>query len=347
VTEAPVKRLVVTGLSGNVGTAFLRLVARSRPEWVVTGIVRRRPDVSAPPYDAAAWVELDLGAPEAPATLTRTFSGADAVVHLAWALQPSHRPERMTRTNVVGSRHVIDAARAAGVPHLVHASSLGAYSPMIGGTRKPPMREEWPTGGIRSSLYSRQKVAVERMLDALETETDTPVVTRVRPGLVLQAAAASALARYFLGALAPAARVAPRLPVVPLPPNFYGSAVHADDLAEALQRIVEQVPAGAFNIAADPPLDSAAVARALGARMLPVPFVLARGVTDLTWRLRVQPTDVGWLDIARASPVLDSTRARTELGWSPRRDPEAALREVVAGLRDAAGAASPVLEPLR
>lgn len=338
-------RVVVTGLSGNVGTALLRVLAAAHPDWPVTGVARRRPDPATPPYGQADWVARDLADPDAATALADVFAGAGAVVHLAWALQPSHDPQRMTSTNVEGSRHVFTAVREAGVPHLVYASSLGAYSPMSGGRHKPAIREDWPTGGVRSSLYSRHKATVERMLDEYEQQPGAPVVTRARPGLVLQRDAASEVSRYFLGTLAPLLALAPLLPVLPVPTDVYGSGVHADDLADALVRILERRPRGAFNIAAEPPLDAAAVARAFGARLLPVPFPIARAVTDLTWRLHVQPTDAGWLDIARASPILDATRARTELGWTPRHDPIEALAEVAAGLRGGAGTGGPVLAP--
>ena len=336
-------RVVVTGATGNLGSALLRAVAASAPHWDVVGLARRLPDRSAAPYDRAEWVALDLGDPGVGQRLTEVLAGADAVVHFAWALQPSRDPAPMTRTNLDGSRHLFDAVQAAGVPHLVHTSSVGAYSPMRGAAHKPRMREDWPTGGIRTSLYSRQKVAVERMLDDLERAADAPVVTRLRPGLVLQGEAASSLSRYFLGALAPVAALAPRLPVLPLPGGLLGSALHSDDLADAVLRVVERRAGGAFNLAAEPPLDSATVARALGARRVPVPFSLARAVTGATWWLRIQPTDVGWLDIARSCPLMDTTRAREVLDWQPRRSPVEALEEVGAGLRSGAGAPTPVL----
>ena len=55
--------------------------------------------------------------------------------------------------------------------------------------------------------------------------------------------------------------------------------------------------------------------------------------------------DPGWLDLGFAVPLLDTTRARTELGWAPTVDACEALREAVEGMRDEAGTASPVLRP--
>jgi hypothetical protein len=64
---------------------------------------------------------------------------------------------------------------------------------------------------------------------------------------------------------------------------------------------------------------------------------------DLTWRLHVQPTDPGWVDIGRRTPLLDTTRARTVLGWKPQQDAGQALLETVHAMGALQGGGSPVL----
>src|SRR6476659_8370656 len=120
-------RIVVTGLSGNLGTALLRrLLADGGHELV--GVVRRPPGDDQP-YRGASWVSLDVAQEGAAHRLREVFAGADAVVHLAWGFQPSHVPEYLDRVGIEGTRAVLRAADAAGVGHLVHMSSLGVYSP--------------------------------------------------------------------------------------------------------------------------------------------------------------------------------------------------------------------------
>ncbi|MBD0339285.1 MAG: NAD-dependent epimerase, partial [Thermoleophilia bacterium] len=58
-----------------------------------------------------------------------------------------------------------------------------------------------------------------------------------------------------------------------------------------------------------------------------------------------QPSPPGWLDLALAVPLLDVSRARSELGWEPRRTAEEALLELLAGIRDGAGIDTPPLAP--
>src|SRR4051794_24113953 len=97
-------RVVVTGASGNVGTAFLRTVAGTG--WDVTGVVRHRPDAAVAPYSSARWVRCDIGGPDAMRVLAEACVGADAVVHLAWAIHPRPGQPPMDRTNIVGTANV-------------------------------------------------------------------------------------------------------------------------------------------------------------------------------------------------------------------------------------------------
>src|SRR5215213_1645832 len=133
-------RVVVVGASGNVGTSLLRVLAETD------------------------WLEADI----VDADLVSIFRGADAVVHLAWLIQPGRDLEQLRRVNVDGSARVFDAVAAADVPALVYASSVGAYSP---GPKDRRVDESWPTDGIRSSFYSRHKAEVERLLDVLDRKS--------------------------------------------------------------------------------------------------------------------------------------------------------------------------------
>ena len=154
-------KVAVTGASGNVGTALLRrLTAPGSGVAEVRGLARRQPPDTAP-YDAVTWYHADLGETASEQALTNLFENVDAVVHLAWALQPGREPDVLRRANVDGTRRVVRSAVAAGVQHVVHMSSLGAYAPG-GGAR--PVTEDWPTTGIPSSQYSRQKSEAERVV---------------------------------------------------------------------------------------------------------------------------------------------------------------------------------------
>ncbi len=181
------------------------------------------------------------------------------MVHLAWGFQPTHREDYLAELGVGGTRRVIGAAVSAGVPHLVHMSSVGAYSPKQDDT---PVDESWPTRGVTSSMYSRHKAAAERLLDDLEAEGSGPVVTRLRPGIVGQESAGSALLRYGLPSLVPRGLLF-HVPVLPLDRRLAIPMVHADDLAEATVLALESLAPGPFNVAATPAITAEDIALVL------------------------------------------------------------------------------------
>jgi UDP-glucose 4-epimerase len=336
-------KIAVTGASGNLGSALLRRLTAAGHD--VVGVSRR----AAEPLPAGVtWREVDVGADAAPEALAAAFRGCDAVVHLAWMIQPQHDEALLERTNVGGTRHVLGAAETAGVGQVVVVTSIGAYAPGPEPDPKhPPVEESWPATGITSSIYGRQKAEQERLVDAADARAEIPVVTRLRPALVFQAGAASEIGRLFLGPLVPT-RLAGRLrvPFLPLPRDFRFQVVHADDVAEAVWTVLEARAPGAFNVAADPVLTPDDLARAVGARRaVPLPLAVARVFAALTWRARLQPSEAGWVDLAARSPVM-STAALRGLGWTPGRSAHDALAELVTGLRAGAGdAAYPPLHP--
>ena len=324
-------RIVVVGATGNVGTAVLRRLAREDVERV--GVARRVPERPAGfPYDEVSWHAIDVAGPAAVSRLTLAFAGADTVIDLAWLLQPNHDERVLAATNVGGLAAVLDAVVAAGVPQVVIASSVGAYSQ---GPKRRRVDETWPTGSIASSHYGRHKAANERRLDAFEAAHPGVVVTRMRPGLVMQNRAGAELKRLFAGPLVPTGwltRV--RLPFLPLPPRAISQVVHADDLADAFWRVVERRAAGAFNIAAEPVVGPREIATVLRTRWLPVRIAPVRFLLSVAWHLHLVAVDPGWLDIATSVPIMSTARAREVLGWSPSIGALDAIRDAVVGVAD-------------
>jgi len=328
-------RVVVVGASGNVGTALTRRLARE-PGVDVVGVARRAPRAGALPV--SEWVSRDITRDD----LVVVFRGADAVVHLAWEIQPSRDLAQLRRTNVTGSERVFEAALRAGVGTLVYASSVGAYSP---GPKERRVDESWPTKGVATSFYARHKAEVERLLDRVEREHPALRSVRLRPGLVFSGDAASGIRRLFIGPLLPSPLGRHVLPVIPRLPRLAFQCVHSDDVADAYARAVLSDVRGAFNVAAEPVLDVERLAEVFGARPVPMPVSVVRGAVDLTWRLRLQPTPAGWVDLALGVPLMDCGRVERELGWRPSRTADDALRELIEGLRKRTGAPTPPLDP--
>jgi UDP-glucose 4-epimerase len=329
-------RIVVVGATGNVGTSLVRALSADPAVESVLGLARRLPELTVP---KALFSRADIRHTD----LAPLFDGADAVVHLAWAIQPSHRPDVLRSVNVDGSDRVFRAVAAAGVPSLVYASSVGAYSP---GPKDRRVDESWPTDGVATSFYSRHKVLVERMLDRFERDCRGVRVVRLRPALIFKREAASGIRRLFAGPLLPSPLVHPALlPVVPDTERLRFQAVHTDDVASAYRLAVRSDASGPFNVAAEPVLDGPELGRILDSRSLRVPPGVLRAAADLSWRAHLQPTPPGWVDLALGVPLLDAGRAARVLGWEPKRSAAEALRELLDGLRDRAGDETPPLAP--
>jgi nucleoside-diphosphate-sugar epimerase len=333
-------RVMVTGATGNVGTATMRVLAADERVTSLVGVARRlpRPDHDDPAGADTTWVAADVGRDD----LAAHLAGVDVLVHLAWLFSPERHPDVTWEANAVGSARVFAAAEEAGVGAVVHASSVGAYSPGPGRT----VDESWPTHSRPGAAYGREKAYVERVLDAVEARDPDRRIVRMRPAFIFQRSAATEQRRIFAGPFVPRRLAVPgRLPVVPLPRDLQFQAVHADDVAEAYRLAVTGDARGAFNLAADPVVDAQVLAEILETRTVEVPRSLARAAVSAGFLAHLVPTDPRLLDLALDLPTLDASRARDELGWTPRRTAVEALREMLFGLAAGAGGTTVPLAP--
>lgn len=327
-------RVVIVGATGNVGTSLVKLLGTEDRVREVVGLARRRPQIALPKTE---WRAADVVTDD----LTQHFDAADAVVHLAWTIQPSHDLRTLHSVNVVGSQRVFDAVARAGVSHLVYASSIGTYS---AGPKSTKVDERWPAEGVPSSFYARHKAEVERRLDVFETDHPDVRVVRLRPALIFKKEAATGIKRLFLGPLVPGPVLAPsRLPFAPSIRRLVFQALHTEDAADAYRLALVGDARGAFNLAADPVIDADELARLLDARKVPVPAGLVRFLMLWSWRFRLQPSPPGWFDMGVETPLIDTTKAFLELGWKPRHTSVEALLELLEGFAEGASFDTPPL----
>jgi len=318
-------RVVITGATGNIGTSTIEAMGDVGGVDEIVGVAKRRSRWVPP---KTTWHDADVAKDD----LVPVFAGADAVVHLAWLIQPSHDPWRQWETNVVGTERVLAAAATADVRRLVYVSSIGAYSP---GPRDHGVDESWPTDGVPTLPYSWQKALVERSVGRFAVAHPEVRVVVLRPALVFKGMAAREIKRFFLGPLVPGRLVrGEQAATINRWSPLQFQAVHSLDVGQALRlAVVNDDARGAFNLAADP---------VIGHDRFRATSV-ARGLAALSWQARLQPTAPGWLDLARRVPRLDSSRARDELGWAPVHTATDALTELLDGLHAGEHGPTPAL----
>lgn len=334
-------RIVVVGATGNIGISLVERLAADPGVDSIVGVARRTPEgaLEFAGSERVSWVPADIRYDD----LEALVEGADAVVHLAWMFQPTHHPEVTWSTNAVGTSRLVDAVVATGVPALVVASSVAAYSPRA---NTAPVDEAWPTHGTSTAPYAREKAYVERLLDAVEANGAGPRVVRIRPAFVFQARSASEQQRIFAGPLLPRTLVRPSLiPALPVPDDLHLQAVHAADVADAFARAALRDVAGGFNVCADDVLGPAELTRLVRARRVHVPPALLRGLMTVAWAARAIPADPKLFDAVMVLPMMSNSRARSELDWQPTKSAEDVLNEFLVGLRKGQGERTAPLEP--
>ncbi|OZF57736.1 NAD-dependent epimerase [Rhodococcus sp. 14-2470-1b] len=333
--DASLLNVLVTGATGNLGTAVISALEHNPRVGKIIGLARRTPDRRPP--GKTSYAAVDIAAED----LLPFVTGVDVVIHLAWQFQPTRDPAATWDVNVLGALAVFDAASRAHVPSLVYASSVGAYAP---GPKHAAVKEDWPTHGWPGAAYTREKSYLERALDTVELENPSMRVVRLRPGFVFQHAAATEQRRLFAGPFLPPQLVRPALiPFVPSMPGLTFQAVHADDVGDAFARAATTHVRGSFNIAADPPVTAQVLADILGARIIPLPIAPVRALITVLWKLRIIPTSPDLLDAVLRLPLMDTTRARSELGWAPRYTSAQALTELIRAVPGRADAPTPPL----
>ena len=184
---------------------------------------------------------------------------------------------------------------------------------------------------------------VERMLDRFVEEHPETVVARFRPTVVVQREAAWLIRSLYLGRLVPRAAFGllrrGAIRALPLPRGIALQFVHADDVGDAVIRMMQHRAHGSYNIAANV-LDSTALAALVGARAVGVNPRMMRAVVSALSVSRVVALTPGWYDVATNSPVMDTSKARRELGWAPTRTSAESAIELLDGMADGAAGTS-------
>ena len=308
--------VAVTGPTGDIGISAVAALDRHPDIERVIGMARRPFDPSDQGWTKTEYRQGDILDRDAVDALV---ADADIVVHLAFIIMGSR--EESARVNLAGTRNVFEATVAAQRPRrLVYTSSVAAYG--YHSDNPVPITEEVPTRGSPEHYYSEQKAACEATLTEVTSGTTLEVFV-LRPCIVA-GPKAPALAEAMPWNQLPGAvrKLTQALPVLkpPFPdPGTPLQLVHHDDVAAAIALAATTSAApGAYNLAGDGVLSMSDVGAALGARPVPVPRLVMSAASEVVARLPFVPSALEWLHVGRTSIVMDTTKAKSQLGWTPK-----------------------------
>jgi nucleoside-diphosphate-sugar epimerase len=322
--------VAVTGPTGTFGYGLIPLLQDDPRIARIIGVARRPFDPARQGWTKMTYQQGDVRDPEA---LRRAFAGADVVVHLAFMITGNASRETIRAINVEGTLNTFEAAAAAGARRFVYASSVAAY----GFHRDNPvgMDEDWPARPASRLFYAQEKAELEQLLrqeDGAHPELD---LYMLRPPIVLgpHAMGAKAMLPAPLGEAGKAAqsllgRLPLRLPL--LAPDLPLQLIHENDVGEALRAcVVAAGPPGIYNIAADGVVTPRDVVRELGLQPLPLPGRLVQSGARMLARVPFTPPAFEWVEAVAQPAIMDTTKARRDLGWTPRHTALDALRSTL------------------
>src|SRR5271165_3823468 len=294
--------VAVTGPTGTFGFGLMPLLQADDRIASVVGIARR-------PFDPAAygWTKMEYrrGDVRDPGALRDAFGHADVVVHLAFSVTGAASGKAIRSINVDGTLNAFGAAAAAGARRFVYSSSVAAYG--FHRDNPVPMTEDWPVRPAARLFYAQEKAELENLLRAQAARTAGTALYLLRPSIVVGPHTVGA--KDLPGPLAPLARALTlrgrfRVPVPVLAPALPIQLVHEQDVGQALlQCVVAAGPPGAYNIAADGIVTPAGPTQSAARAIAALPFL---------------PPVTQWVEAASHPAIMDTTRAKQELGWAPR-----------------------------
>ena len=284
--------VLVTGSASGFAQILLARLAADPGIELIIGVDRRE---SAFTHERYVQVLLDLRSP----LLARVLQGMQAVIHLA----PAAGDDAAARGEVLeAAQNLYTRALAADTRHLIHLSSALVYNAHADNA----IDEQHARGAVPGCAAAEALQAVEAWLDDFEAGHPTRRLVRLRPHWLVGPHADSVLARLIRQHLTLRQSMPTQL-----------QCVHEEDVVEAILRALHGKVRGAFNLACKESVALTDLHRQ--ARWLRLPTTARL----LAHRLDTAP---GCIEALSRSLVLDTARARSELGWRPRYD---RVREII------------------
>jgi UDP-glucose 4-epimerase len=296
-------RYVITGGAGYIGSRLVDFLSRREDteKIVVCDVASPRSYVPKSEFERVDVRDRD----GVRATLER--ARPDALVHLAFILNPSHDEALMYDVDVNGTHNVLEAAGAAGTQQVLVTSSGVAYGAFP--DNPVPLTEEDPVRGVAAFSYARDKTESDRICQLWTAKYPERTMTIVRPCIVFGPNVNNYLVRLWT-----------KQPFAADPGTLDNDIqfAHEDDVVEAITALLVGRHGGAFNVAGDGVMTSRECAEMIGSPIRRMPVRAYRGLARAMWNARLSEAPPGSVDFVLYPWILSNEKLKRETGWRPR-----------------------------
>jgi UDP-glucose 4-epimerase len=296
-------KYLITGGSGYIGSRLTDLLVE-RDDNEVVNLDIRPPAV---PRSRTRFIKMDIRDRGMRDLFER--ERPDAVIHLAFVLNPIRDEHTMYDIDVNGTQNVLEAAAAAGVQQMLVASSTTAYGAFP--DNPVPMSEDFPVRGLPGYEYARDKTEIDRLCQLWAAQHPDRVMTIVRPTIVFGPNVDNYIVRFWTTS-----------PFFPLldgnDPDW--QFVHEEDVVYAISRLVSERRGGIFNLTADGTIKLSEAARIAGLKTRKMSLRLYRRIAKTAWRLRLPNVEAppGQIEFLIHPWIASNEKIKAELDWTPR-----------------------------
>jgi UDP-glucose 4-epimerase len=289
------KRVVITGSSGYLGQGLIAHLRNESPELETIGldIVPCSSEHIAPDY----FHQADIRDRSIGSAIVRMQP--DAIIHLAFLLNPSRSDYRARQVNLGGFRHVLQAVARLPKSKLMVCSSATVYG--ASATQEVPYTESTRLHSASRLRYAADKVQVERMAAEFQSSFPGNIVNVVRPTLLAGPGASSFYLRYLFNMPFLILIDGNDLPI---------QLVHIDDACRAMIAIMKFDQPGPYNIAPADSIRLSQIAEKMNKQTKSFPYALVYALTMLTWysRLKMFESPPEVLPFNRYPWLIDSSK---------------------------------------
>jgi UDP-glucose 4-epimerase len=296
-------KYLITGGSGYIGGRLIDLLTQ-RDDTEVVNLDLRPPAVPRP---RTRFVRMDIR--DRGMRSLMASERPDALVHLAFVLNPIRDEHKMYDIDVNGTDNVLEAASAAGVGQLLVASSTTAYGAFP--DNPVPLTEEHPVRGLPGYEYARDKTEIDRLCQLWAARHPDRVMTIVRPTIVFGPNVDNYIVRFWSNS-----------PFFPLldgrDPDW--QFVHEEDVVDAMSRLLTERKAGIFNLTADGTIKLSEAARLAGLKTRKMSTRLYRRIAKAAWGLHLPGVEAppGQIEFLLYPWIASNEKLKAELDWTPR-----------------------------